>query len=183
MVMSNELGLTTANILVCPADPLRYPATNWSRLLPVNVSYQLRSGPTLSEFTPKEVLVRCPIHQHVVFGDGSVQANSSESIVINSARSDTPAKAGAGQRSPDGAEPRKSRDNVMDDLRQIEGAKILWALENKKPDGYVPTESDIEGIGAFLRTGKLPVHPPGGHYIIGPIGGPAKSTLYGQLNW
>ena len=70
-VMSNELS--TPRILVCPADTKRHPALNFLSLRPENVSYQMRSGTNLSDANPQEVLAVCPIHNHVLFCDGSVQ--------------------------------------------------------------------------------------------------------------
>ena len=71
MVMSNELS--TPKILVCPADTKKQPALDFLSLQPANVSYQLHSGTNLSETTPQEVLAVCPIHNHVLLCDGSVQ--------------------------------------------------------------------------------------------------------------
>jgi hypothetical protein len=70
-VMSNELS--TPKILVCPADSKKQPAPDFLSLRPANVSYQMHSGTNLSETTPQEFLVVCPIHNHVLLCDGSVQ--------------------------------------------------------------------------------------------------------------
>jgi hypothetical protein len=70
-VMSNELA--TPKILVCPADAKRQPALNFLSLRPENVSYQVRSGTNINDNNPQEVLVVCPIHNHVLLCDGSVQ--------------------------------------------------------------------------------------------------------------
>jgi hypothetical protein len=70
-VMSNELS--TPRILVCPADSKRQPALDFTSLRPENVSYQVRSGANISETNPEEVLAVCPIHNHVLLCDGSVQ--------------------------------------------------------------------------------------------------------------
>jgi len=50
-------------------------------------------------------------------------------------------------------------------LRQIDGAKQLWATENKKGDADVPGDSDI---GPYLSKG-MPSCPGGGKYTIGPV--------------
>jgi hypothetical protein len=70
-VMSNELS--TPKILVCPADSKRQSAMEFLSLDPANMSYQLRSGPEVSETHPEEVLAVCPIHNNVLRCDGSVQ--------------------------------------------------------------------------------------------------------------
>lgn len=70
-VMSNELGVTSN--LVCPADSSKRPASSFGSLQPANVSYLLRSGTNLDETHPNEILVRCPIHGHVVLCDGSIK--------------------------------------------------------------------------------------------------------------
>ncbi len=70
-VMSNELS--TPKILVCPGEPKRQPATDFQLLRADNVSYQVRSGTTVNETNPNEVLIYCPVHHHVGRADGSVQ--------------------------------------------------------------------------------------------------------------
>lgn len=70
-VMSNELA--TPKILVCPADTGRQAALSFESLQAANVSYQMRSGADVNETSPQEVLAVCPIHNNVLYGDGSVQ--------------------------------------------------------------------------------------------------------------
>jgi len=50
----------------------------------------------------------------------------------------------------------------INNLRQIDGAKHSWALEQKKSDGDAATAADISG---FLRPGTLQC-PAGGTYTI-----------------
>jgi prepilin-type N-terminal cleavage/methylation domain-containing protein len=50
-------------------------------------------------------------------------------------------------------------------LRQIDGAKQVWATENKKGDADVPSDSDI---GPYLSKG-MPSCPGGGKYVIGQV--------------
>ena len=77
-VMSNELS--TARILVCPAHSSKRPAGGFGNLQAANVSYLVRSGTNLDEAHPDEVLVRCPVHGHVVLCNGSVtKGNSGQS--------------------------------------------------------------------------------------------------------
>jgi hypothetical protein len=70
-VLANELG--TPNILVCPGDASRRAAFDFKSLQATNISYQLRTGATVDEANPQEILVRCPIHGLVLRTDGSIQ--------------------------------------------------------------------------------------------------------------
>jgi hypothetical protein len=72
-VMSNELF--SPNILVCPADASKKPALDFPHLRATNVSYQVRSGANLSEESPTELLVRCPVHGYTVTCAGTVKTN------------------------------------------------------------------------------------------------------------
>ena len=72
-VMGSELSAT--KILVCPADSSRTPASDFQHLESKNVTYQIRSAASVNEASPKEVIVRCPIHGLVALCDGSVQRN------------------------------------------------------------------------------------------------------------
>jgi hypothetical protein len=60
LVMSNEL--MTPKILVCFADSSKAAADNFQDLALSNITYQIRSGPTIMPNSTNEVLVRCPIH-------------------------------------------------------------------------------------------------------------------------
>jgi type II secretory pathway pseudopilin PulG len=51
----------------------------------------------------------------------------------------------------------------INNLRQIEGAKQQWALENKKEKTDTPTESEVV---VYLKNGRLPICPVGGAYTI-----------------
>ena len=52
-------------------------------------------------------------------------------------------------------------------LKSIEGAKSVWALENRKGDADVPGDADLFGTGKDLS--KKPECPAGGTYSIGAI--------------
>lgn len=69
-VMSNELS--TARILICPADKGKQPALDFANLQPANLSYQMRSGAELTDTNFNAVLAICPIHHTVLRCDGSV---------------------------------------------------------------------------------------------------------------
>lgn len=75
MVMSNELS--TPRILVCPNDPQKQAATDFSSLTADNISYQLRSGPDINDSHPDEILAVDPINGLVLRCDGSVQRDLS----------------------------------------------------------------------------------------------------------
>jgi len=58
-----------------------------------------------------------------------------------------------------------AQQNVcINNLRQIDGAKQLWALENKKTDTDSPVQSDIQ---IYLKNDRYPSCPSGGIYTIG----------------
>ena len=55
-------------------------------------------------------------------------------------------------------------------LKQIEGAKANWALENKKNSSDTPTEAMLYGATAYIA--RTPVCPGGGAYTINAIDTP-----------
>lgn len=73
LVMTNELS--TPEILVCPDDAskLKLKYTEFQKLTWDNVSYRLRTGVSVDESNPQEVLAVCPIHGFLILCDGSVQ--------------------------------------------------------------------------------------------------------------
>jgi prepilin-type N-terminal cleavage/methylation domain-containing protein len=52
-------------------------------------------------------------------------------------------------------------------LKQIEGAKATWALENKKSNTDTPTTNDLYGATLYIR--EAPVCPAGGTYTLGQV--------------
>ncbi len=70
MVLSNCLSATS--YLVCPGDIARSAATNFAGLGPENVTYRLRTGDTVTEENPGEVLAVCPIDGNTLYCSGSV---------------------------------------------------------------------------------------------------------------
>ena len=59
------------------------------------------------------------------------------------------------------------RNACINNLRQIDGAKQMWATENRKSDADVPTESDI---GVYLKGNTMPTCPgTGAPYRIGAV--------------
>src|SRR5438094_1746959 len=55
----------------------------------------------------------------------------------------------------------------INNLRQIDGAKQQWALEQKKELTDTPTQSEVV---AYLKDGQLPICPAGGTYTINAVG-------------
>ena len=52
-------------------------------------------------------------------------------------------------------------------LKQIEGAKANWALENKKTSSSTPGDTDLYGSTAYIA--RTPVCPGGGSYTINAV--------------
>ena len=69
-------------------------------------------------------------------------------------------------------------------LKQLEGAKATWALENNKLNSSQPVEADLIGANAYIRS--KPTCPSGGaDYLaaaqIGIVSVPATCSLAGTL--
>ena len=72
--MSNELY--SPKILVCPSDTTKTKAADWSQFSPSqNLSYEFLT-PNAKEANPGQAAFRCPIHNNIGMGDGSVQQTS-----------------------------------------------------------------------------------------------------------
>jgi prepilin-type N-terminal cleavage/methylation domain-containing protein len=54
----------------------------------------------------------------------------------------------------------------VNNLRQIDGAKQQWALENKKSDTDSPTSTEV---GLYLKNNRYPSCPAGGTYTISAV--------------
>ncbi|HEY0550926.1 MAG TPA: DUF4190 domain-containing protein [Verrucomicrobiae bacterium] len=67
------------------------------------------------------------------------------------------------------------RSACISNLRTMDGAKLTWALENRKRDGETPTDSDLFGATRYAR--EKPVCPKGGIYSINPVGEKPTCTL------
>jgi prepilin-type processing-associated H-X9-DG protein len=70
MALSNYMSAVAW--LVCPGDVVREAATSFASLRPENVTYRLRTGDTVTDRNPGEVLAVCPIDGNTLFCDGSV---------------------------------------------------------------------------------------------------------------
>ena len=56
------------------------------------------------------------------------------------------------------------RSACIANLKQIDGAKATWALENKKTSANTPASTDLYGATSYIRTD--PTCPAGGTYSI-----------------
>ena len=61
-------------------------------------------------------------------------------------------------------------------LKQIQGAKATWALDNKKAATDEPRDADLFGPEKYVRV--RPDCPEGGSYTIGRLGLPATCTVH-----
>jgi len=61
-------------------------------------------------------------------------------------------------------------------LRQIEGAKAVWALEHNKTNlNDMPTDSDLFGTGSYIP--EKPKCSKGGHYSLGNLSEKPRCTI------
>ncbi len=58
------------------------------------------------------------------------------------------------------------RNTCINNLRQMDGAKQQWALENKKADTDVPTSTEV---GNYIKNNAYPTCPASGVYTIGAV--------------
>jgi len=60
-------------------------------------------------------------------------------------------------------------------LKQLEGAKNSWAVENGKTTNDIPKESELCGPNGYIR--QKPQCPQGGTYVIGRVGEAPRCTI------
>ena len=65
-------------------------------------------------------------------------------------------------------------------LKQIEGAKAMWAEEHHKPTNDTPTWTELVGTDRYLNS-QLKC-PKGGSYILGRVGERARCSVAGHEN-
>ena len=70
-----------------------------------------------------------------------------------------------------------SGNACVNNLRQIDGAKQCWALENKKEATDTPTADDIR---VYIKNERFPVCPQGGTYQINPVGKEPTCSIPGH---
>ncbi|MGH7952617.1 MAG: hypothetical protein ACREFE_11970, partial [Limisphaerales bacterium] len=68
--------------------------------------------------------------------------------------------------------------NCINNLRQIEAAKLQWALENNKTVDAVPTAQDLA---PYFPDRIFPTCPSGGTYTINAVGEPPTCSIPGHV--
>ena len=66
------------------------------------------------------------------------------------------------------------KNACINNLRQIDGAKEQWALENKKKQGDACATSDID---PYIKGGTPSICPGGGSYTVDVVGTPPSCSL------
>jgi competence protein ComGC len=64
-------------------------------------------------------------------------------------------------------------------LQAIQGAKEVWALENKKAQNAVPTDTDLFGAGRPIK--QKPACPAGGAYSLNPVQESPACSQHGEI--
>ena len=87
-------SLYTAKLLICPADTSKHLASNFAKLQSENAGYSLRTGPTINDEHPDELIVICPIHGNALHIGGRVEMGKkkridSTSLIATSLTSDS----------------------------------------------------------------------------------------------
>lgn len=77
-----------------------------------------------------------------------------------------------------GARGAARNNGCINNLRQIDGAKEQWALENNQDEGATPTMDDLVGPDKWLPV--KPVCPQGGKYKVNPIGTAPACSIPGH---
>jgi hypothetical protein len=68
--------------------------------------------------------------------------------------------------------------NCIVTLKQIQQAKEVWALENRKTEKDLPAQSELFGPQGYMQ--KIPLCPQGGIYTIGSVGEPPRCSVTGH---
>ncbi len=68
----------------------------------------------------------------------------------------------------------KASNACINNLRQIDGAKQQWAVENRKGPNDIPTSGEIA---IYLVNNRLPVCPLGGTYTMGRVDEAPKCSI------
>lgn len=71
------------------------------------------------------------------------------------------------------------KNACINNLRQIDGAKQQWALEEKKSDTDTPTSAQVA---SYIKNGLFPACPSGGTYTIGAVNTDPTCSLAGTLS-
>ena len=71
------------------------------------------------------------------------------------------------------------RNICINNLRQIDSAKIGWAMKYKKENGESVDENVING---YLKNGARPICVKGGIYVYSPVGTEPSCSIHGTLS-
>lgn len=71
------------------------------------------------------------------------------------------------------------QNTCIENLQKIEGAKQIWATEQRKPSGATPTTADLIGPTLYLK--HSPECPSGGTYQFNYIGTNASCSVAGHV--
>jgi prepilin-type N-terminal cleavage/methylation domain-containing protein len=66
------------------------------------------------------------------------------------------------------------KNACINNLRQIDGAKEQWALENKKTEGAAVVQTEVD---QFIKGGQTPICPGGGSYTYNAVGTSPSCSL------
>ena len=70
------------------------------------------------------------------------------------------------------------KNSCINNLRQIDGAKQQWALENKQTDTAVPTSDDVK---VYLKNNLYPHCPASGTYGINAVNADPTCSTSGHI--
>jgi hypothetical protein len=73
------------------------------------------------------------------------------------------------------------RSACLNNLRQINGAKEVWALETKADSNAVPAWENIQRYLGRGPQGEIPQCPQGGHYTIGNLQTAPTCSIKGHV--
>jgi len=68
------------------------------------------------------------------------------------------------------------KKSCYNQLKQIDGGKEMWAVQERRADGDTPSDSQL---GAYFKDG-MPSCPGGGAYTIGAVANPATCSIHGK---
>ena len=75
------------------------------------------------------------------------------------------------------ARTKAQQNSCINNLRQIDGAKSQWALENKKVDADDVTTTDVA---PYLKGGAIPACPANGTYSVSKVSSDPACTVTGH---
>ena len=70
-ISSLAMEVVIPEMLICPSDHSRKAATNWASFTSNNTSYVIINSGLCENFS-ETVFIRCPIHGHLGYADGTV---------------------------------------------------------------------------------------------------------------